>query len=164
MKTFAIAVVTADGFITRSSHDTVTWSSPEDKAWFHKRTKEAGVIIMGAATYRVNQKPMEGRKTIVYSHTLEHEPGIEITQENPQVLLGRLEAEGYDEVAIGGGAQIYTMFMEAGLIDTLYLTVEPILFGKGISLFTKSMERQLELQSADRLNQHTMLFEYKVIQ
>ena len=37
------------------------------------------------------------------------------------------------------------MFIEAGVVDTIYLTVEPIIFGKGINLFNKEMLHHLKL-------------------
>ena len=56
------------------------------------------------------------------------------------------------------------MFMEAGLIDTLYLTIEPVIFGSGIHLFNKELDVKLQLQSMQKLNEQTVLLEYNVIQ
>ena len=88
---------------------------------------------------------------------------MEITQENPKDLLARLEQKGYKQAAICGGATIYTMFMEAGVVNKLYLTVEPMLFGKGIKLFDKAAERRLELVQVKNLNRYTLLLEYNLL-
>lgn len=137
MITFLIAAITADGFIAKNSDHLASWTSREDKKFFVEKTKEAGVVIMGLNTYKTIGKPLPDRLNIVYSRTEKDLEGVEITEDEPSKLLNNLAGRGFKEVAITGGAQIYTMFMEAGLIDKVYLTVEPILFGYGMKLFTK---------------------------
>lgn len=170
MTTFLIAAVTADGFIARHSRHLADWTSKEDKRFFTQKTKEAGVVIMGLNTFKTIGKPLGDRYNIVYAPASpvgrpaeEKLQGVEITQENPEVLLARLEQKGYREAAICGGAAIYTMFMEAGAVDALYLTVEPVLFGQGLSLFTKPLDVQLALQSVEKLNDTgTVLMSFKI--
>ncbi len=119
---------------------------------------------MGLNTFKTIGKPLPGRHNIVYAPP-EQDPieGVEITQKPPQELIKDLENRGYKEVAICGGATIYTMFMEAIVVDTLYLTIEPIVFGSGIHLFNKEFDRKLELKSTQNLNQQTILLEYGIV-
>ena len=162
MKTFLIAALSADGFIAKDSGHLADWTSKEDKKFFMETTKKAGVIIMGQNTYETIGKPLPDRLNIVYSYDKEYE-GVEVTQKNPKELLLDLEKRGYKEVAITGGSQIYTMFMEQGLIDKLYLSVEPVIFGKGMTLFNKELDIKLELISSQKLGSQTTLFEYSTI-
>ena len=159
IKTFIIAAMTADGFIARDAHHLASWTSKEDKKFFVERTKQAGVMIMGANTYETIGKPMPGRLTVVYSRSKQYE-GVEVTSKPPAELLKDLESRGYTEVAICGGASIYTMFMKANVVDTLYLTVEPLLFGSGVSIFTESLETNLTLASSRNLADNVILLEY----
>ena len=163
MTTFLIAAITADGFIAKSSDHLVAWTSKEDKKFFVEKTKEAGVVIMGLNTYKTIGKPLPDRLNIVYSRTEKDLEGVEVTEDEPSKLLNNLAERGYKEVAITGGAQIYTMFMEAGLVDKVYLTVEPILFGYGMSLFTKRLDIKLKLQSTQKLNDSTVTLEYDIV-
>ncbi|MEK7542506.1 MAG: dihydrofolate reductase family protein [Patescibacteria group bacterium] len=164
MKTFLIAAITADGFIARNSNHLADWTSKEDKQFFTQKTKQAGVVIMGLNTYKTIGKPLLGRHNVVYAPpNQEQREGVEITQKPPQELLKDLENKGYSEIAICGGATIYTLFMEAGAVDKLYLTVEPILFGSGIHLFNKELNVKLELESTQKLNEQSILLEYNVI-
>ena len=55
------------------------------------------------------------------------------------------------------------MFMEKGLVDTLYLSVEPVIFGKGLTLFNKELDIKLELEKELKLGEKTILLEYTVI-
>ena len=162
MKTFLIAAITADGFIGKNSAHLADWTCKEDKQFFVKKTKEAGVIIMGRNTYNTIGRPLADRHNIIYSE--EDIAGVETTRKAPQELLQDLKSRGYKEVAICGGAQIYTMFMEAKLVDTLSLTVEPILFGSGIKLFNKELDVKLQLKSMEKLNNAAILLEYNVVQ
>ena len=53
--------------------------------------------------------------------------------------------------------------MEAGVVDKLYLTVEPVLFGQGMNLFNKEIDTKLQLVSTQTLGENTILLEYNVI-
>src|SRR3989344_4324760 len=165
MKTFIIAVLTADGFIARSAdHPSSDWASKEDWDFFQERTAKTKLMIMGWNTYRARKHPLAGqdRRRIVYAEPGTMVPDAEVTQEAPDVLLQRMEQEGYEEAAIVGGSEIYTMFMEAGLVQKLYLTIEPIVFCSGIRLFTKSLDVRLVLDDMRKLSDKTVLFEYSV--
>lgn len=162
MKTFIIAALSADGFIAMDSDHGTDWTSKEDKQFFVEMTKKTGVIIMGQNTYETIGKPLQNRLNIVYSREKDYD-GVEVTQKDPKELLLDLEKRGYQEVAIGGGATIYTMFMEQNLVDKLYLSVEPILFGTGMTLFNKELDTRLALVSLKQLGEQTVLLEYNVI-
>lgn len=163
MQTFIIAALTADGFIARDVGQVSTdWTSKEDKKFFSERTKQAGVVVFGYNTYKTVGKPLRDRLNIVYSTQGEGIEGVEITQKEPGELLKDLEARGYREVAICGGATIYTMFMSAGVIDRLYLTIEPVLFGSGIRLFKSEIDVKLKLISSES-KEGTLFLEYDIV-
>ena len=159
MHVFIIAALSADGFIGRDSHHLASWTSKEDKQFFVEKTSRAGVVVMGSRTYETIGKPLKGRLNIVYSRTRSYE-GVETTQKEPSLLLKELEQRGYHEVAILGGSHIYTLFLGAGVVDTLFLTLEPLLFGAGISLFSKPLETPLRLKNLARLGEHGVALEY----
>ena len=163
IKVFIIAAVSADGFIAKDTqHSPMYWSSKADKKRFVELTKRAGVVVMGSSTYKTIGQPLKERVNIVYSKNHSFE-GIEVTQKSPIELITDLETRGFKEVAICGGSQIYTMFMKAGVVDTLYLTVEPILFGKGITIFNDDLHYKLVLQNSQvSESTGTLLAEYKV--
>lgn len=161
MKCFIIAALSADGYIAKEENHPAFWTSKEDKKRFVELTKRAGVVVMGSTTFATLPRPLKERTNIVYSRTKTFE-GAEVTQKQPAELLRELEERGFKEVAICGGSHIYTMFMKAGLVNTLYLTVEPIVFGAGIRLFTEEMNRQLTLTSSASTENGALLLEYRV--
>jgi dihydrofolate reductase len=140
----------------------MSWTSGADKEFFKKKTKEAGVVVMGRTTFETIGKALPDRKTIVYtSKPLEIER-VETTQLPPQELLQQLEEQGYSEVAICGGSSIYSLFLQSGCISKAYITLEPMLFGKGIPLFKDIRQTKLELLSTTPLSQNTLLLEYQI--
>jgi dihydrofolate reductase len=163
MKVFIIAAQTLDGFIAKSLDQVSTnWTSTDDKKFFTERTKKAGVVVMGSSTYRTFNKPLKDRLNIVYSRNESFE-GTEKTSLEPKELVKDLEARGFSEVAICGGSSIYTLFLKAGVVDTIYLTIEPILFGNGISLLNENIDLNLALISEEKTSSGTLFLEYKVL-
>lgn len=162
IKTFLIAAVSADGFIAKDEKHPAYWTSKEDKKRFVEITKRAGVVVMGSSTFETLNRPLSERQMIVYSRSPKHFEGAETTHDEPTVLLEKLEARGFKEVAICGGSHIYTMFLKAQAVNKIYLTIEPIIFGKGITLFKEEMNFHLNLISAEKSESGSILLEYDV--
>lgn len=172
MKVFIIAAITVDGFVARDADQfSMDWTSKEDIKRFVTLTKEAGVMVMGSRTFATTVKAgrrLPGRKLVVYtsrSDAIEHSrtDPTEFTSEAPAALIRRLEGEGYKSVAICGGRQIYTLFTKAGVVTDLYLTLEPKLFGTGLSLLGDEAHIDLALQSVDKLDENTIAVHYRLI-
>nr|AIA12223.1 RibD C-terminal domain protein [uncultured bacterium] len=164
MNVFLIAAVTADGFIAETQDHLADWTSTEDKKLFTRLTKEAGYMVMGANTYRTIGRALPERHTIVYTNHPEKidNPEIETTTEAPADLITRLEKAGANGIAVCGGAQIYSLFASAGLLDEIYLTIEPVCFGKGITLFNQDLQLNLSLLDTQQLNENAIMLHYRV--
>jgi dihydrofolate reductase len=173
MNCFIIAALTIDGFIARDDAQISTsWTSAEDKKWFNQRTKDAGVIVMGSKTFATIGRPLPGRLSVVYSRNqsaelvaaMEQYPDqIRGTDVSPKELLDQLEKEKYSEVAICGGSSIYTLFAKSGLVTKLYLTIEPVAFGKGVGLFNEVLDLKVRLVAVHDLSDQTKVMEYDVV-
>lgn len=165
MKTVLVAAVTADGFIGRSSDHLADWTGKADKKLFVQVTKEAGVMVMGSRTFATIGRALPGRRTIVYTNRPEQitAEGVETTNESPAALVARLEREGATGLAVVGGASIYAHFMAAGVVDELYLTIAPLLFGTGVPLFNTALDHRLELLRHTPLDANTVLLHYRII-
>lgn len=161
-KAFIIAAVSADGFIAKDEKHPAYWTSKEDKKRFVELTKRAGVVVMGSSTFATLNRPLADRQMIVYSRSPKHFEGAETTSDDPKILMKKLFAKGVKEVAICGGSHIYTLFMKSQVVDKIYLTVEPIFFGKGISLFNEQLNFHLKLVKAEQAESGAVLLEYDV--
>lgn len=170
MHCYLLAATSVDGFIARSENDrSFDWTSPEDKQFYIEKIKEAEVIVMGMKTFQTFARYPKGSRWVLYTRTpgtfTNPKPEVmqaEATDEDPHALFARLEKEGVKSIAICGGASVYSMFVKAGLVDTLYLTIEPVLFGKGVPLFSGEFESNLQLKESKKLSEQTILLEYQV--
>ncbi len=165
MKVIAIAAITADGLIGRDARHATNWTSKADKQMFAAASRKAGVVILGRATFATFPKPLKDRLHIVltaHPEAFASTPGVvEYTSAAPAEILRNLEARQFSEVIIGGGASIYRQFIEAGLVDELWLTIEPVLFGKGISLIGgDSIEIHMRLLETVQLSGETVQLKY----
>jgi len=126
---------------------------------------------MGSKTFETFRKHPRDSRWEIYTRSpqefVNHKPDIIQacgTDEKPKELIERLEKEGVQSIAVCGGASIYTMFMKAGVVDRLYLTVESVLFGDGVKLFNQSFDKKLSLVKTQNLSPQTLLLEYSVNQ
>lgn len=165
MKTVLIAAITADGFIGRDPSHLADWTSKADKKLFVEITKQAGIMVMGSRTFATIGRALPGRRTIVYTSKPEAitVEGVETTSEEPAELIKRLEREGATGLAVAGGASIYQQFMAANVVNELYLTVAPLLFGSGVPLFGRELHTRLQLLESSTLDNDTVLLRYRVV-
>lgn len=175
-----IAAMSSDGFIAREKSEISThWTSREDAQWFAQKTKAIGLCVMGRTTFQTIGRPLPDRSTIILTSQpslfettqippLDQIPGklpsLVTTNLEPLALLTELEARGYEQVAICGGASVYTQFIKAGLVTKLYLTIEPVIFGQGVRLFTEPLSAKLTLIATHKLSDQTIVQELLVSQ
>jgi len=160
---------TVDGKIAKSINDnSLNWTSLEDKKHFGEVTKQIGTVIMGSKTYEaMGQKALKNRKLIIMTSNpkkYETKEGVEFFTGTPEELVKNLESAGVDHVVLAGGARLNNSFMKDKLVDELLITVEPLIWGNGISIFEgEQIDAKLELIEIAKLNQDTLLLHYSVI-
>ncbi len=167
-RVIALAAMTADGRIARYLDEPVTWTSHEDKKLFVDVTKRAGVVVVGRQTFETFPKPLPGRLQVVLTSEPERYtdiPGlVEHRRGEPKEVLAELWQRGYTEVVVAGGASVYAAYLRAGVVDELWLTVEPLLFGQGIPLLGERVQDvQLKLLDVVRLNESSIHLRYAVV-
>ncbi|MFL5733843.1 MAG: dihydrofolate reductase family protein [Chloroflexia bacterium] len=157
MKIIMLAALTIDGKLARNSAHFVDWTSREDKRIFSSTTRQAGALILGHNTYKTFPTPLPGRLHVVMTYSLagkESVPGeVEYTSDPPERIVASLEARGYTEAVVGGGSQVNSLFLQANLVDEIWLTIEPAIFGLGVDLLHGiQFDLQAKLIHLERLN------------
>lgn len=169
MKVTLLMAITLDGKIAQSSDHFPDWTGKADKKFFMEQTKAAGCLIMGSKTYDTIGRPLPGRKNVIMTRRPEtrihayEASALEFTSAQPAELVTQLKTEGFEQVILGGGAEINTLWAQAGLIDEVVLTISPLIFGKGISLFNRPLNLKLELEELTTLDDDLVCVRYKVL-
>ncbi|MBF0259476.1 MAG: dihydrofolate reductase [Desulfamplus sp.] len=88
---------------------------------------------------------------------------LEFTDKTPQEILQSLEKEGFESVALIGGSIINSLFAKEHLVDEIYVTLVPKLFGQGLPLLAGDFDINLELVEMEKLDEHSILLKYNVI-
>lgn len=157
--------MTLDGKIAKSSNHFPDWTSKEDKKYFSKISKESGVVIMGDKTFYTFPSPLKDRLNVVF--TMEKNPkpisGVKWVSGEPKDVIFELKGMGYKSVILGGGASLNGLFLKKGLVDEICITVEPKIFGEGLSLFSRDFDVNLKLIKTEKINNNSVVLKYKVI-
>ena len=168
MKKIIIMAQTLDGVIAQTPDQKANWTSKEDKAFFVQETKKAGAIIFGRNTFATfDDKPLPNRLNMVM--TLDEndfaksiEGLVEYVIDEPENVLDTIEKRGFETVFIGGGSAINGLFLDRGLVDEIWITIEPMIFGTGLRLFNDKMRNvKLKLLEVEQSNQ-IVIIKYEV--
>lgn len=172
MKVTLVMVSSVDGKTTRwGEGDIHKWVSKEDQKHFARMRSSHQVLIMGRKTYdTVKPKPERKPFRIVLTHTpskykkYEVPQQLEFTNEKPEQLIGRLKKFGYESILLVGGGSVTRDFLKTNLVDEIFLTIEPYIFGKGHLLIDPArLELRLHLRGVKQINKTgTMLVHYLV--
>ncbi|HEX2100054.1 MAG TPA: dihydrofolate reductase family protein [Candidatus Synoicihabitans sp.] len=175
MRVTLIAAQSLDGFITRHDEPGTAFTSAADKAHFTSVLKSFDCSIVGGETYRVardhiRQRLGTQRRRLVmtrrpHDYAADVVPdALEFTAEPPAALLSRLRAHGHRACALLGGARLHHLFLTHGLVDAMWITIEPRLFGGGTPFLAGTADAHLKLEAAERLPaSDSLLIRYSVI-
>jgi dihydrofolate reductase len=161
-----MVAITVDGKIARDADHYPDWTGKADKQLYVKVTKQAGVMIMGSKTFDVIGRVLPGRKTVVLTRNAARQSNREdllFTQAPPEQILDDLQSEGYAAAVVVGGAKINHLFAARGLIDELILTISPVAFGAGLSIFSEAVDLKLALKEFWPIDDGTLCVRYRVI-
>jgi len=169
MKISIYMAVSTNGFIS-NKRNVPDWLSPEYGQGFVSICQKFKAVIMGKTTYNIlapDYLPLQKEGTTVVLTTdrqaRSDNPTVVFTKNTAAEIAEMLAQNGHAEAVIIGGASTITEFVNAGLVDDIYLVVEPVLFGSGLPLL-KNMELELKLNLLDvsKLNKNTVQMHYEI--
>ncbi len=166
MKVILYMAMTVNGMIARENDDT-PWSKA---VWreYYKFIKQKRNIIIGRRTYELMKSVNEFEKlnrpvTVVLSGKKTDSEGNIFFATSPESALKIMKQHSIKDVVVGGGSKLNASFLKAGLVDEMYLDVEPWIFGSGIKLFSETnAEAELTLIKVRKLSKNTIRLIYKV--
>lgn len=175
MKIALVMVMSVDGKTTRWGEPQIyQWTSKEDEKYFFSLIQKQRVIIMGRRTFEASKSKIKLSSKLLRV-VMTKDPDkykdltvlgqLEFTSESVREIVKRLEDKGFKDALLVGGGEVNTSFFRENLIDELWLTVEPRIFGKGNNLVAEEkLDVNLRLKSIKKLNPRgTVLLKYRVL-
>jgi dihydrofolate reductase len=172
MKTVLIFVTTLDGKITQGNDPFIKkWTSPQDQSYFEQVWNNAPLIVLGSGTFDADPIPASRNHLLVImtSHPEKYQPytvdgQLEFLDASPTHVVEKYKSLGYPQMLIAGGAQIATSFLKEKLVNELWLTIEPRIFGKGKNFVVEEkLDIELKLLSSEKINEvGTFINKYKI--
>ena len=173
MKVILVFASTLDGKITKWGNPMVkSWASESDKQYFKQLWNNNKLILMGSSTFDADPlKPTSKSLLVVMTQRVSdyknyEVPGkLEFSNESPTQLAIRFEEDGYEQMMVVGGAHIATSFFKEQLINELWLTIEPKIFGTGGNfVIEEELDINLRLISCEKVNDEgTLITRYAVL-
>lgn len=164
-----------DSFIAKNLNDNLSWGSKEDKLFFKEKTKKIGTMILGSKTFEsMPIRAFDQREAYVMTsnssrYQKESLPSnINFFKGSPKELIQKLENIGKKEAVVIGGGSIYQSFLQTGLVNELWITIAPKLFGGGISSFNQFKNSEniydidLELLDFTKLSKNEIILKYRI--
>lgn len=165
----AIAAVSIDGKIAGPKRQSTDWTSKEDKVFLHDFLDRNDVILVGRTTYEIARKSLSKRNCIILTSrvkiTLQKNTRTLFCNPKAANILSIIQTLGYKSVAVLGGQKVYNFCLKLGLLDEIYLTIEPVVFGAGLNLFDEkfSQIKNFKFISSKKLNkQGSFVLHYRL--
>ena len=153
-----IAAISLDGYIAGPNGE-ADWIVPDPETNFLSLMAQFDTLLVGRRTFetmvRAKRTTMPGMRTVVLSTTLRQVdyPSVTIIGDGVEAAVKRLRANSQKDVWLFGGGEVFRRLLDAGLVDSVELALEPILLGGGIPLVRAALHRhQLQL-AAHRVSQ-----------
>jgi dihydrofolate reductase len=164
-KLIAFEQVSLDGYFTDAKGD-MSWAHKQDKEWNEFTSSNASgeaALLFGRVTYQQMESfwpteaaakmlpavadAMNRMQKFVFSRTLEKVgwQNTTLLKGDPVVETRKLKKEAGPDLVIMGSGTIVSPLAQAGLVDLFQLAVNPIVLGKGRTLF-ETVEGRLDLK------------------
>lgn len=164
-----IAAVSLDGYLAGPNGE-ADWIVPDPETDFPALMAQFDTLLVGRRTFetmvRANRTTMPGMRTVVLSTTLRQVdyPDVTIIGERAEAAVKGLRANSRKDVWLFGGGELFRRLLDAGLVDSVELALEPVLLGGGIPLVRDALQRQQLRLAGHRVSRVGVVhLEYAVI-
>jgi len=170
MTTAIYIAITPNGMIARAD-ESASWISESEWKLFSEFVNKHGNMIIGKRTYEIllehgefERPQLREVKTVVVSDVplRVHDAQRIAVARSPAEAIALLR--DFSTAVVAGGGELNASFMKEGLVDELYLDIEPIVFGRGIPLFREAdFEASLKLLGVEHIGKDEVQLRYAVV-
>ena len=163
-KVFLFMMVTLDGFFEGPDHE-IDWHNVDEEfnEFATQQLNELDTLLFGRVTYEVmasywptqfakEDDPVVAGKMntipkIVFSRTLDKAEweNSRLVKENVAEEITKLKQQPGRDLAIFGSSDLTASLLEMGMVDELRIMVNPVVLGKGKTLF-KGIDEKVNLK------------------
>jgi len=129
-----------DGYIAGPNGE-ADWITLDPEVDFAAIWAQFDTLLMGRRTYeaarkRLGEAAFTGFTAIVFSRTLKQQdhPGVNIVCELNPGWVRALQARSGKDIWLMGGGELFRTFLDSGHVDTVEVSVIPVLLGDGVPL------------------------------
>ena len=155
----ALAAITLDGKLARSTRQiSFGWTSKEDYKFFKGYVDACDAIIVGRNTHRMSKSIIEkrNRNCIIFTRAVsgieEKSPKLVYMNPTKKRVINYCRKRGFKKVAVLGGTGVFDYFLKQSLLDEMYLTIEPVVFGAGVPLLSQVTKARVKVRTLKKLN------------
>ena len=141
-----LAAVSLDGFIAGPKGE-ADWIIADPDIDFHGIFRQFDTFLIGRRTYeemvKRGRKNIPGGTNYVFSRTLSQgdHPGVTIVSDGGEQLVAGLRAGNGKDIWVFGGGSLFGSLAGAGLVDTVEVSIIPVLLGEGVPLLFPGARR-----------------------
>lgn len=136
-----------DGFIAGPDGE-FDWIPNDPTVDFAALFARVDTVLLGRRSYELTRTApapwTPGTRVYVFSRTLQPEenPGVTIVADDASAVVADLRAEtGDGEIWLFGGGMLFGSLLDAGLVDSIEVTIVPVLLGVGVPLLPAGANR-----------------------
>jgi dihydrofolate reductase len=132
-----------------------------DTAIMGRKTIEAAIRMTGGS-----YKPPVPLATYVFSRTwaVGKRDHFEVVRQSPAALIRKLRKLPGKNIFLMGGGELARSFLQADLVDELFLSIVPVLLGEGIPAFPGGFpQRAFKLLGSSTSSKHSVTLSYRRI-
>jgi dihydrofolate reductase len=138
-----------DGFIAGPNGE-ADWIVHNPEVDFAELFSQFDTALIGRKTFdfmaKAGRTSMPGMKIFVFSRAINQKqyPEVTVVAEKAKETVAQLRKEDGKDIWLFGGGELFSSLACEGLVDTVELSVMPVLLGRGLSLALK-LPRRLNL-------------------